>query len=38
MLLAMKFGWSRAEILSLSQAEMDFYVKRIVELGTEDQT
>lgn len=37
MLLAMKFGWSRAEILALSQAEMDFYVNRIVDLGKEDQ-
>lgn len=37
MLLAMKFHWSRTEIMQLSAAEMDFYVKRIVELGKETE-
>lgn len=36
MLLAMKFHWSRAEIMSLSAAEMSFYVNRIVELGKDE--
>lgn len=32
MLLAMKFGWSRQEIMALSAAEMGYYLKRLTEL------
>jgi hypothetical protein len=32
MLLALKFGWSRAEIMALSAAEMRHYIKRLNEV------
>lgn len=34
MLLALKLHWSRAEIMSLSIAEFDFYVTTLSELST----
>ena len=34
MLLALKFHWSRAEIMSLSIPEFEFYVKTLSDLST----
>jgi hypothetical protein len=34
MLLALKFHWSRAEIMSLSISEFEYYVTTLAELNT----
>lgn len=34
MLLALKFHWSRAEILALPIAEFEFYVNELARLGS----
>jgi hypothetical protein len=36
MLLAMKFGWSRAEILALPLAESDYYITKLTEMAQTD--
>ena len=33
MLLALKFHWSRAEIMSLPIAEFEFYVQSLIDLN-----
>lgn len=33
MLLAMKFGWSRHEIMALSAAEMGYYLNKLSEIA-----
>jgi hypothetical protein len=33
MLLAMKLGWSRAEIMALSLAESEYYITQLTELN-----
>jgi hypothetical protein len=36
MLLAMKFGWSRAEIMALPLAESEYYINQLTELSKTD--